>query len=112
MNSIRRNIQPVSRHMDRTGSGPSLAVFFFWTVFMVSAAIGYLWIYNQNDVVVAQIVEQQTLIQRLENTNRDLQVAIDRLSQVDRITRIARQDLSMVVPPAESLIVYLPDIPR
>ena len=112
MNSIRRTIQPMSYRPERSEGGPSLAAFFFWTVFMVSAAIGYLWVYNQNDVVIAQIVEQQTVIQQLEDENRELQVAIDGLSQVDRITRIARQELSMVVPPAESLIVYLTDIPR
>lgn len=111
MNSIRRNIQPVNYRTEQPAGGPSLAVFFFWTVFLVSTAIGYLWVYNQNDVIVARIVEQQAVIQQLDNNNRDLQVAIDRLSQVDRITRIARQDLGMVVPQAESLIVYLPNIP-
>ncbi len=94
------------------GSPPSLAAFFFWITFLVTTAIGYLWVFNQNDVLAANIVEQQSEIALLENSHRDLQVTIDALSQIDRITRIARLELGMVAPPAESLIVYLPELPR
>lgn len=112
MTSIRRGSPGLLRRRSSIGQAPSLAAFFFWTTFLVTAAITYLWVYNQNDVLAAGIVGQQTRIAELENTNQDLQVAIDQLSQIDRITRIARTDLGMVAPPAESLIVYLPEPPR
>lgn len=101
--------RPLRRELPRATPGMSLVSFFFWTTFLVSAAITYLWVYNQTDVVALQLVEAQGLIEELENTNRDLQVAIDELSQIDRITRIARNELGMVMPAAESLFVYLPE---
>ncbi|MFB0516750.1 MAG: cell division protein FtsL [Candidatus Neomarinimicrobiota bacterium] len=107
MAGVRRQVQSPARRRSRHSSGPSFAVFFFWTFFLVSAAIAYLWIYNQTDVIAADLGEKQQLILELENTNRELQVSIDQLAQIDRITRIARTQLEMVVPPAESLIVYL-----
>ena len=107
MAGVRRQVRSPARERTSRRSGPSLIAFFFWTFFLVSAAIAYLWIYNQTDVAAADLVEKQQLIGELENTNRELQVSIDRLSQIDRITTIARTRLGMVVPPAESLIVYL-----
>ena len=99
-------------HRGAPQSGMSLVHFFFWIIFLVSSAIAYLWAYNQTDVVALELVETQALIKEIENTNRDLQTAIDQLSQIDRITRIARQELNMVTPAAESLFVYLPELPR
>ena len=108
--------RPASWELQRTPrraeAGLSLMGFFFWITFLVSTAIGYLWVYNQTDVVALQLVESQAIIEEVENANRELQASIDQLSQIDRITRIARQELGMVTPAAESLIVYLPEAPR
>ena len=107
MGGVRRQVRsPLRRRISRS-SGPSLITFFFWTFFLVSAAIAYLWIYNQTDVAAAGLIEKRKLIQEMEDTNRELQVTIDQLSQIDRISSIARTQLGMVVPQAESLIVYL-----
>lgn len=107
MGGVRRQVRSPLRRRTGRSSGPSLITFFFWTFFLVSVAIGYLWIYNQTDMAAASLIEKQELIQEMENTNRELQVTIDQLSQIDRITSIARTQLGMVVPQAESLIVYL-----
>ncbi len=104
MGSVRR--RPSAGSRSRT-EGLSLVAFLFWTTFLVSSAIIYLWVYNQSDVANVQIVETHELIQELEHANRALQASIDNLSQMERITRIARRDLQMHIPPAESLIVYL-----
>ena len=104
--------RPLYREAPRAAPGLSLLSFFFWTTFLVSTAIAYLWVFNQTDVAALQLLEAQDLIEELENVNRDLQVAIDELSQIDRITRIARQELGMVMPAAESLFVYLPEVSR
>lgn len=107
MGGVRRNLRsPVQRRKQFT-HGPSLFSFFFWTFFLVSAAISYLWIYNQNDIVANDLAEKQTQIHELTNANRELEIKIDRLSQIDRITNIARSQLGMAVPPAESLVVYI-----
>ncbi len=93
-------------------SGPSWPVFFFWTFFLVSTAIAYLWTYNQTDVLAARLAESRQTLAMLENENRELQASIDNLARMERITRIARRQLQMHSPAAESLIVYLPEIPR
>lgn len=110
MGGVRRQVRSPARQRKSQNHGPSLITFFFWTFFLVSAAITYLWIYNQTDVVAADLAEKQHLILELDNTNRELQVTIDQLSQIDRITNIARTKLGMVVPPAESLLVYLSEV--
>ncbi len=111
MNGMRRHVGSPASMRNRPASGPSLVSFFFWTIFLVSAAIGYLWVYNQNDLLATGLEVNRQLILELENNNRELQLNIDKLSQVDRITQIARNDLGMVVPLAESLIVYLQEPP-
>ena len=109
-NTRRRAVTP--GRPSRPVSGPSLPVFFFWTFFLVSSAIAYLWIYNQTDVVAARLAETRQTLAVLENENRELQASIDNLARMERITRIARNQLQMHVPAAESLIVYLPEIPQ
>ena len=109
MGGTRRQVRSPARRPNNRNSGPSLISFLSWTIFLVCAAIGYLWVYNQTDVTAADLGAKQQLILGLENTNQELQVAIDQLSRIDRITAIARSQLGMVVPPAESLIVYLPE---
>ncbi len=112
MPGARRQVRTSNGRRARQSSGPSLPAFFFWTFFLVSSAIAYLWTYNQTDVVAALKAESQQTIVQLENDNRELQAAIDQLARMDRITRLARTQLQMHVPAAESLIVYLPEMPK
>ena len=112
MGSVRRRSSRSTRRSRSGTEGLSLAGFLFWTTFLVSSAIIYLWVYNQTDVANVQIVETNDLIQELEHTNRVLQANIDNLSQIDRITRIARSQLRMHIPPAESLIVYVSEVQK
>lgn len=112
MAASRRRLPVTGGRPARPTPGPSLPVFFFWTFFLVSAAIGYLWIYNQTDVVAALLAEARQTVAVLENENRELQASIDNLARMERITRIARTRLQMHLPAAESMIVYLPEVPR
>ena len=111
MAASRRRLPVTGGRPARPMPGPSLPVFFFWTFFLVSTAIGYLWIYNQTDVVAARLAEARQTQAVLENENRELQATIDNLARMERITRIARTRLQMHLPAAESMIVYLPEIP-
>ncbi len=109
----RRKVSAPSRHKSRhRENGPTPVAFFLWTIFLVSAAIAYLWIYNQNDIVAVELDEQLDVVMEMENTNRELEATIGQLTKIDRITRIARVELDMVVPPAESLIVYIPEFEK
>jgi cell division protein FtsL len=107
MGGVRRNIRSAAQPRKQPDQGLSLLSFLSWTIFLVGAAITYLWIYNQNDVVANDLADKQTQIHELANTNRELEIRIDQLTQIDRITNIARSQLGMVVPPAESLVVYI-----
>ncbi|MEE9466116.1 MAG: cell division protein FtsL [Candidatus Neomarinimicrobiota bacterium] len=112
MAGARRQVQSAYGRRTRQPSGSSLPAFFFWTFFLVTTAIAYLWTYNQTDVVAARMAETRLTIVQLENENRELQAAIDNLARMDRITRLARNQLEMHVPAPESLIVYLPEMPE
>ena len=106
MSGIRRQVRsPINRQAGN--SSLSLITFFFWTFFLVSTAIAYLWVYNQTGVAAATLIDKKELVQELGSECTDLQLKIDELSQIDRITRIARTELGMVIPQAESLIVYV-----
>ena len=107
MGGVRRSVRSPARSRSSRSNGPSPITFFFWTFFLVSAGISYLWIYNQTDVAAAELTGKKEQVLEIENTNRELQATVDQLSQIDRITGIARTRLEMVIPPAESLIVYL-----
>lgn len=107
MGGIRRNLRSPTQRRKQRMVGPSLISFFFWTLFLVSAAISYLWIYNQNDVVASDLADKEIHIKELTNINQELEITIDRLSQIDRITDIARSQLGMTIPPAESLVVHI-----
>jgi cell division protein FtsL len=104
---VRRNLRSPAHPRKQRITGPSLISFFFWTLFLVSAAISYLWIFNQNDVVANDLADKEIQIQELTNINQELEITIDRLTQIDRITNIARSQLGMTTPPAESLVVYI-----
>ncbi len=112
MAGVRRQVGQPARGRQGNMGGLSVPLFFFWTIFLVSTAIAYLWFYNQNDVLSARLAETRKLVLETENTNRELQVTIDRLSSIERVTKIARNQLSMYVPPAETLIVYVPEFDR
>lgn len=107
MSGMRRQVRSPANRQASRGSSPSLITFFFWTFFLVSTAIAYLWVYNQTGVAATTLIEKKELVQELESECTDLQLKIDELSQIDRITRIARTELGMVIPQAESLIVYV-----
>lgn len=107
MGGVRRNLRSTVQHRKQPTQSLSLFSFLLWTFFLVSAAISYLWFYNQNDLVAIDLAEKQTQIQEMTNANRELEIEIERLTQIDRITNIARSQLDMVVPPAESLVVYI-----
>jgi len=112
MAGVRRQVRSPYSRRTRQRSGPSLTAFFFWTFFLVTTAIAYLWTYNQTDVMAARMADARLTIAQLENENRELQAAIDNLARMDRITRLARNQLEMHVPAPESLIVYLPEMPE
>ena len=109
----RRNVSAPSRQKPRRHeNGPTPVAFFLWTIFLVSAAIAYLWLYNQNDIVAIELEDQLEVVMEMENTNRELEATIGQLTKIDRIARIARTDLDMYVPPSESSIVYIPEFEK
>jgi cell division protein FtsL len=83
--------------------------FFLITIASISGLIIYLWVYTEVDETLMSINVQKATVSELNNTIKKLQSDIARLSRVDRITRVAREELGMVNAQPESIAVYIPD---
>ena len=106
MAGVRRVVKPPPPE-GSSRDGPSLLSFFLGTLITMGAAISYLWVYNQTLMVSSELAGLQAELTDQTNTHRELLAAIDELSRLDRITSIARTQLQMHVPTAESLIVFV-----
>jgi len=83
--------------------------FFLITIASISGLIIYLWVYTEVDETLMNINVQKATVSELNNTIKKLQSDIARLSRVDRITRVAREELGMVNTQPESIAVYIPE---
>lgn len=82
--------------------------FFLVTIVSIIGLIVYLWVYTEVDETLMNINVQKATVSELNNTIKKLQSDIARLSRVDRITRVAREELGMVNTQPESIAVYIP----
>lgn len=83
--------------------------FFLITIVSIIGLIVYLWVYTEVDETLMNIDVQKATVSELNNTIKKLQSDIARLSRVDRITRVAREELGMVNTQPESIAVYIPE---
>lgn len=72
---------------------------------LIAVFLGYLWVHNSVTTTIKENVALRRMEEKLDNRNRELKSQIRRLSRGDRIKRIAREDLGMVIPEPESLVV-------
>lgn len=74
---------------------------------VIGLFVGYLWIHNTVTSTIKENMALRRMETQLENRNKELESAVSQLSRGDRIQRIARQELQMVTPEPESLVVFL-----
>ncbi len=77
------------------------------TSIMIGLFVGYLWIHNAVTSTIKENMALRHMETQLENRNKELNSAISQLSRGDRIKRIARDELQMVIPEPESLAIFV-----
>lgn len=86
---------------------------FFTLSFMVVVSLiivlflGYLWVHNAVTKTIKDNMTLRQMEEQLDNKNRELRSELSQLSRGDRIKRIAREELNMVTPEPESLVVFI-----
>lgn len=79
--------------------------FFLVTITSIGGLIIYLWVYTEIDETNMAIEIQRSTLSELHNTMKVLKSDISRLSRVDRITSVARNELGMVFAEPESISI-------
>lgn len=100
----------MARKKSRTGnSGDFFFTFSFViiTSVVIGLFVGYLWIHNAVTSTIKENMALRHMETQLENRNKELQSEISQLSRGDRIKRIARDELQMVTPEPESLVIFM-----
>ena len=73
----------------------------------VTGLLIYLWVYNE--IILTEKTNtglRQSQVSLMED-NRRMRADIARLTRADRITAIAEEDLKLVTPAPESLVVFI-----
>lgn len=84
-------------------------LFFVVSILSISGLLTYLWVYNEINITTRENVALDRIRANMIDENSELFSQLTRLKRVDRITRIAEKELSMVTPEPETLVVYLDD---
>ena len=82
-------------------------LFFVISVLFISGFLSYLWIYNEINLTVRDIVRLEQIHENLLTENRALDNTNAALSRSDRIASVARDKLGMISPEPETLVVYV-----
>lgn len=80
-------------------------VYFLYIIIIFSALLFYVWQRIQSDKIGYKIIRLQKNIADLKNKNKHLRVEINSLKSLDRIEKIAIEELKMVKPDKESVII-------
>ncbi len=81
--------------------------FFFIAIFSITGLIVYLWVYNEINLTVRDVAALEKVADNLLNDNKILTNDIARLERIDRIARLARDELGMVAANPETIVVYI-----
>lgn len=81
-------------------------LFFVVSLLSISGLLTYLWVYNEINITVRDTDALETIQENVEAENVQFYSEIAALKRVDRITRIAEDELHMVTPEPESLVVF------
>ena len=82
-------------------------LFFITTMLSISGLIIYLWVYTEIDETMLTIEIQSQVTKELDNSLKELKTEVLNLSRSDRISSVARDQLSMVPAEPETLIIFI-----
>ena len=82
-------------------------LFFITTILSISGLIIYLWVYTEIDETMLTIEIQSQVTKELDNSLKELKMEVLNLSRSDRISSVARDQLSMVPAEPETLIFFI-----
>ena len=82
-------------------------LFFITTTLSISGLIIYLWVYTEIDETMLTIEIQNQVTKELDNSLKELKMEVLNLSRSDRISSVARDQLSMVPAEPETLIIFI-----
>ena len=82
-------------------------LFFITTMLSISGLIIYLWVYTEIDETMLTIEIQSQVTKELDNSLKELKMEVLSLSRSDRISSVARDQLSMVPAEPETLIIFI-----
>ena len=82
-------------------------LFFITTMLSISGLIIYLWVYTEIDETMLTIEIQSQVTKELDNSLKELKMEVLNLSRSDRISSVARNQLSMVPAEPETLIIFI-----
>tara|TARA_B110000116_G_C16334289_1_gene358175 strand:- start:200 stop:529 length:330 start_codon:yes stop_codon:yes gene_type:complete len=82
-------------------------LFFITTMLSISGLIIYLWVYTEIDETMLTIEIQSQVTKELDNSLKELKMEVLNLSRSDRISSVARDQLSMVPAEPETLIIFI-----
>ena len=85
----------------RTSSG----IYFLYILVIFCTFLFYVWQHIQVIKIGYKINKLQTQLEELKNKNRYLRVEVNYLKSLDRIEKIAKEELKMVKPRNEDTII-------
>jgi len=85
----------------------SSLLFFVISILSISGLLTYLWVYNEISISERENAALERIRKDIAAENVELRSRIASLMRVDRITRIAKNELKMVSPVPETLVVFI-----
>ena len=84
-------------------------LFFITVITIVFGSIIYLWVHNETKLIERNNIILTKTKQLLIEENKKLKGDIARLMRADRITKIAEDELGLITPTPEKIVVLVDD---
>lgn len=106
-----RDVPPPRRPSDALGSGPRMVLVVLCAVVITVGAVFFLWQRYQFVRLGYEVNRLRAEKARLEEAIEPLEVEVRYLSRLERIDRLAREELGMHPPAPSQVIVVETDVP-
>jgi len=104
---IKRKLSVKKRRSKKQREFINSLLFFVISLLSITGLLIYLWVYNEINITERENVALERIRKNASAENVELSSEIAGLIRVDRITKIAKDELKMVTPEPETLIVFI-----